>query len=104
MPSDHLTLPAGSWITVRVNEELSSDRSRPGDTFTATLAQPLVADGRLLALRGQTVSGVVVEAHKAGAVKGTSSLGLELTEISLADGRQMQVKTRVIDRRGTHAF
>jgi hypothetical protein len=99
-PEPSLTLPAGYWITVRVNEPLSSDRSQPGDRFTATLAQPLVANGRILAYRGQTVFGVVVEARKAGAVKGTSSLGLEVTEISLADGRQVQVKTRVIDRRG----
>src|SRR6266404_4929077 len=99
-PDAPLTIPAGSWITIRVNEPLSSDRNQPGDTFTATLAQPLVASGRVLARRGQTVAGVVVEAHKAGSVKGTSSLGLELTEISLVDGRQLPVKTRVIDRRG----
>ena len=59
-----------------------------------------MANGRVIARRGQTVAGVVVEAHKAGTVKGTSSLGLELTEIGLADGRQLPVKTRVIDRRG----
>src|SRR5207245_855044 len=43
-----LSVPAGAWITVRVNEPLSSDRNQPGDTFTATLAQPLVANGRVI--------------------------------------------------------
>jgi hypothetical protein len=95
-----ITIPGGSWITVRVNEPLSSDRSQPGDAFTATLAQPLVANGRVLARRGQTVAGVVVEAQKAGHVKGTSRLGIELTELSLADGRQIPVQTKLMERHG----
>lgn len=95
-----LTLPAGSWITVRVDEPLSSDRNQPGDVFTASLAQPLVANGRVIARRGQTVSGVVAEAEKAGRAKGTSRLALQLTELSLVDGRQLPVNTTLMQRRG----
>jgi hypothetical protein len=95
-----LTLPAGTWITVRVDQEISSDRNQVGDFFPATLAQPLVADGVVVARRGQTVGGVVAEAGKGGRVKGVSRLGLQLTELSLADGRQVQVRTRLMDRRG----
>ena len=99
-PPSTLTLPSGSWITVRVDQPLSSDRNLPGDAFTATLSQPLVANGRVVARRGQTVGGVVASAAKAGRVKGTSSLGLELSELSLADGRQVQMKTVLAVRRG----
>src|SRR5580693_6874321 len=38
-----LTIPAGTWLTIRVNEPLSSDHNRQGDAFTATLVQPLIA-------------------------------------------------------------
>lgn len=102
--SGPLTVPAGSWITIRVNEPISSDHDQPGDMFTATLAQPIVANGRIIARRGQTVSGVISEAVKAGRVKGVSRLGLELTEIGLADGRQVQVKTRLMERRGETSY
>ncbi|HYL72817.1 MAG TPA: hypothetical protein VEU96_01355, partial [Bryobacteraceae bacterium] len=44
------------------------------------------------------------EAKKAGRVSGTSRLGLELTEMSLADGRQIQVKTRLMERRGDTSY
>src|SRR5207244_729697 len=99
-PPSTLTLPAGSWITVRLDEWLSSDRNRPGDAFTATLSQPLIANGRVIARRGQTVGGVVATAEKAGRVKGTSRLGLELTELSLVDGRQIQIKTTLLQSGG----
>lgn len=99
-PPSILTLPAGSWITVRVDQSLSSDRNQAGDAFIATLAQPLVVNGRVVARRGQMVGGVVARTEKAGRVKGTSSLGLELTELGLADGRQVPMKTVLAARRG----
>src|SRR5690349_4066578 len=44
-----ITIPAGTWIAVRLNEELSSDHNQPGDYFTGTLVQPIVANGRVIA-------------------------------------------------------
>jgi len=95
-----LTIPAGTWVTIRVNEPLSSDHSQVGDAFFATLAQPLIIDGLVVARRGQPVSGLVSEAKKAGRVSGTSRLGLELTEIGLMNGHQVQVKSKLIELRG----
>lgn len=83
---------------------LSSDHNQPGDAFMATLAQPIIASGVVLARRGQNVSGVVSEAKKAGRVEGVSRLGLEIVEIAMADGRQMQVKTRVMERKGETSY
>ena len=95
-----LMLPAGAWITVRVNQPLSSDHNAPGDAFTATLAQPLVADGFVIARRGQTIGGRVADAQKAGRRKGTSRLALELTEIGLVDGQQLPVRTQLMEYTG----
>jgi hypothetical protein len=97
-------LPAGTWVTIRLNEPLSSDHNQAGDAFTGTLLEPIVANGLLIARRGETVSGVVSEAKKAGRVSGVSRLGLELTEIQLADGRQVQVKTTLMERRGNTSY
>ena len=99
-----ITLPVGTWVTVRVNEPLSSDRNQTGDAFSGTLMEPIIANGLLIARRGETVRGVVTEAQKAGRVSGVSHLKLELTEIQLADGRQVQVKTKLIDRKGNTSY
>lgn len=96
-----VTLPAGTWLTIRVNEPISSDHAQVGDAFTATLAGPIIANGLVIARPGQLVTGVVSEAKKAGRVEGVSQLGLELSQIQLADGRQVQVRTRLLERRGS---
>lgn len=95
-----LTVPAGSWITVRVDQVLSSDRNQPGDAFTATLVKPVVVNGIVVARKGQTVAGRVAEAEKAGRVKGTSRLGLELTELGIVDGQQVPISTQPVGRHG----
>lgn len=80
---------------MRVNEYLSSDRNQVGDRFTAVLAQPLVANGWVVARRGQTLTGQVEAAVKAGRVKGTSQLGLELTDLTVVDGGQRPILTEL---------
>lgn len=94
LPSS-LTLPAGTIITVRVSQLLSSDHNQVGDGFTAELQKPLVVEGWVVARRGQTVLGRVAVAQKAGRVKGTSQLGVELSNLVLVDGQQLRVRTQL---------
>ena len=95
-----LTLPVGTLVTVRVQEFLSSDRNQPGDGFTTVLEQPLVADGWVVSRRGETVMGRIVTAQKAGRVRGVSELGVELSELVLADGRQVPIRTQLLENSG----
>ena len=95
-----LTMPAGSWVTLRVDQPLSSDHNQPGDSFSGTLAQPIVVQGIVIARRGQSVGGRVTEAVKAGRAKGVSHLSLELTELTLVDGQQIPLKTQMVARKG----
>jgi hypothetical protein len=93
-------LPAGTLITVRVHQPISSERSHAGEVFAATLMQPLVVDGFVVARRGQIVSGLVAEAQNAGRASGTSHLGLELAEITFVDGQQLPILTQWIEYEG----
>jgi hypothetical protein len=91
---------SGTFVSVRVDQMLSSDRNLAGDGFTATLAQPIVADGLVVARRGQTVAGRVAEAVRAGRRTGTSRLALEVTEVTFADGRQVPVTSQLMEYQG----
>jgi hypothetical protein len=96
-----LTIKAGTYVTVRLNEILSSDRSMVGDAFTATLTKPIVVDGVVVAQRGQSVTGRVTETKKAGRVAGTSRLGVQLIELPVVDGQQLPIQSELLTRNGT---
>jgi hypothetical protein len=95
-----LTLQAGTFLTVRVDQMLSSDRNQAGDGFSATLTRPLVAEGVVVAQAGQILGGHVAEAQKAGRVKGISRLAVQLTELTLVDGQQVPIGTELTNLTG----
>src|SRR5215470_14024860 len=90
-----LTIPAGTILLIQTNDFLSSDRNQIGDQFTAVLEQPIVVNGWVVARRGQVLIGQVKAAQKAGRVKGVSQLGLELTDLTVVDGRQVPILTEL---------
>jgi hypothetical protein len=93
-------LKPGTYITVRVNQPLSSDHNQAGDAFTATLVRPLVVDGFVVAQTGQTIGGRVAEAKKAGRVEGTSRLAVQLTDLTLVDGQNIPIQSQLVSRTG----
>ena len=90
-----LTVPAGTILLIRINEYLSSDRNQIGDQFTAVLECPLVVNGWVVARRGQVLIGHVKDVRKAGRIKGTSELGVELTDLTVVDGHQAPILTEL---------
>ncbi len=90
-----LTIPVGTVLLIRTNDFLSSDRNLIGDQFTAVLEQPVVVNGWVVARRGQVLIGQVKAVQKAGRIKGVSQLGVELTDMTVVDGRQVPILTEL---------
>jgi hypothetical protein len=80
-----IVVPAGTILTVRTQQALSSKTSQAGQTFLATLAQPVSVDGRRALPTGATVKGRVVSAKSKGKIKGEGELSLTLASISVGD-------------------
>ncbi len=80
-------------LAVRIGETLSSARNQSGDTFLATLTQPLVIDGFVIAERGARMEGKVVDASPAGRVSGVAYLRISLVRLATADGQNIRIRT-----------
>ncbi|MBZ2185118.1 MAG: hypothetical protein K7J46_10425 [Bryobacter sp.] len=88
-----VTIPAGTSITVRLGETLTSEKNIAGDSFRGTLDSPLVVNDMVLAERGARVEGKIAEVDRSGRVKGTARLALVLTRITLSDGQKVELRT-----------
>jgi len=76
-----ITVPAGTRVLVRMVDSIDSSKQKAGYRFTATLETNLQAEDTVIAPRGTTVYGKLIEASSAGRMKGSSELELELTDI-----------------------
>jgi len=92
-----LVVPAGTVLTVRLGETLSSKESQPGQSFSASLANPVEVEGRTVIPSGATATGTVVAAHAAGKFKGASLLQIKLDSITVG-GRQHSIETSSVQR------
>jgi hypothetical protein len=86
-PAD-VSVPAGTDLTIRINQHISVKTSRVGDHFDGEVAQPVVGDNNSVVIpKGAPVSGVVVASHRRGHFKGSSILELRLTYLTLNGSR-----------------
>src|SRR5215469_5371373 len=100
MVSPPLTAKQGTILTVRINERLSADHNKVGDSFSATLMQPVIVLGIVVARYGQTAAGRVLEVKKAGRLSGVSRLGITLTDLTLVDGQTVPIQSQLLIRNG----
>lgn len=75
-------IETGTRLHVRLGQALSSETASEGQTFSGTLSQPILVDGRIAIPKDAQVTGSVVLAHSAGHFKGRSSLELALTQVA----------------------
>ncbi len=99
-PARHVTLRVGMTFKVRLDQGLSSERDFAGDTFRASLAEPLVVDGLVIAERGARVTGRIVESRRAGRLNGTSAIRLALTTLYTSDGQKVTISTDPWSKQG----
>jgi len=78
---ERLTIPSGTVLTVLLIDGLGTDTNSAGDRFLASLAEPVVVDGKTLLAKGTKVRGHVIGVEDSGRVKGIASIRLALTDI-----------------------
>jgi hypothetical protein len=91
-----IVVPSGTMLTVRVGQALSSKTSQSGQTFLATLAQPVSVGGMRAIPSGATLSGTVVTAKAKGKIKGEGELTLQLTSVTVK-GQTYPIQTAVLE-------
>jgi BON domain-containing protein len=91
-----IVVPASTAITVTVDQALSSKTSQAGQTFLASVAQPVRVHGKTAIPKGAAVTGTVVTAKAKGRIKGEGELALSLTSLTI-HGKNYPIQTVTLD-------
>lgn len=94
-----VTIPAGSEISVRMIDSISSKTNTSGQTFRASLAAPVEHDGEMILPRGTPVTVLLAEAKGAGRIKGSSVLEVRASSIDY-HGHSYPISTSAYEEQG----
>jgi len=94
---ESITIPAGTTVVVRLGETLSSKQNQAGDSFSATVARPVVVGGRTVIEQGARARGTVVDSKGMGHFKGGALLEVRLTSVDI-NGREHSIQTAAVER------
>jgi hypothetical protein len=95
------SVPANTRFQASLDETLSSKNSHSGDSFTATLSEPLRSShGDVLIPSGAKVFGVVQDAESGkvfASMRGKGKLILRFNEIELPGGQRLPIQTTLLN-------
>jgi hypothetical protein len=97
-----VTLQPGTSVSIRLEQNVSTDRNRSGDLFRGSLDSPLIVNGFVLAERGAHAVGKVEKSERARLFASRADLRLRLTEIGMADGQRVAIQTSAWEEKGVH--
>lgn len=89
----NVTIPAGTSLSIRIDQRISVKTSHAGDTFSGEVVDPVLgSDGNVLVPKGTPVAGIVAVSHRRSRFRGRSLLELRLISMTL-NGTQYQLTT-----------
>lgn len=86
------TIPAGTRLSVRMGQEISSGTAKVGERFDATLEHSLVVGGKTVARAGAPVRGKVTAAKSSGRLHAPGQFSVRLTSVQV-EGKMLPIST-----------
>ena len=80
-----LVVPSGTEITISLGSSIGSKISKPGDTFTGSVARDVMVGNTVAIPQGAGVSGTVTDAKPLGRFKGGAILRVRLDSVRVND-------------------
>ena len=82
-PADPYTVPHGTVLVVRMIDSVDSDVNKPGETFRATLEEPIAVGENILAPKDTPVAVQLVHVKQSGQLRGEEEIALQLRSITV---------------------
>ncbi|MBZ5578984.1 MAG: hypothetical protein LAP40_20680 [Acidobacteriia bacterium] len=90
-------LPAGTNLVVRMIDGVDSEVARVGQTFAASLDEPVMLNGEVAIPRGADVTVKLVDSKDSGKLTGRAELTLDLVSVRV-NGQMLDINTQTVSR------
>ena len=91
------TIRPGYQLLVRLADPVDSKRDQPGQTYHASLEQPITVNGAVAIPRGADVVAVLRDEQQSGRITGKTSLTIALRSVTVA-GKSYDLATSTVNK------
>jgi hypothetical protein len=81
-------------------DAVDSSVNQTGETFRASLDEPIIVNGKTVISRGANVTTKLVAVEEAGRISGRSQLALVLYDVTI-DGRKYEITSEQVSQQGS---
>jgi hypothetical protein len=99
-PPSKVTVPAGTQLSIRMTDEVDSEKAQVGDVFHGSISAPVSIDDQTVIPTTADVEGRVVDVKSAGRFAGGSLLTLQLTKLTM-NGKSYSISSDQWSKSGT---
>jgi uncharacterized membrane protein len=103
-PKLQVTLPAGTPIKVQLNQSIRTSTGRKGQTFFATLKEPVGFGKQTIFPAGIPLIGVITRSEESGHFSGTALIELQLVKLILSNEQILPMDTKPFQKKGQVHF
>jgi len=90
-------LPVGTGMKMKLENTISTDRSKPGDLFHGRVTEPVRIEGRTIIPVGTAVQGRVMHLTEPRRIAGTPEIVLRPDRLTLPNGNEYAMSAIVVD-------
>lgn len=94
-----VTVPEGTHLSVTIDETLASNKNNVGDSFAASVSEPVVVDGKTVIPKGAHVVGRVIDAKESGRLHAPARLAVTLASVEVG-GKAYDLETNSFGESG----
>jgi len=84
----NISLPTGTALTVKLENNLATSSSKTGDAFSARVTEPVLLDGKTAIPVGATVLGRVAQVSEPRRISGRPTIGILPDTLVMPDGQK----------------
>ena len=96
-PAPSVELQQGTNLVIRMIDGVDSEVNRVGQTFAASLDEPVMVDGQVVIPRGADMVVKLADAKESGKIEGRAVLTLALVSVRV-NGRMVDMNSQTVSR------
>ncbi len=97
LAEDSVSLPAGTTLKVKLENDLATLSNKRGDSFSGRVTEAVVVGGKTIVPIGTTVEGRVTQASNPRRIQGKPTIGIFPEALVMPSGERYMLNARLVD-------